>query len=167
MNSCQMCPLKQLFAPTIIAVIVRLWNFWPSFALGPGCYGRDSRLWFWLCAPLLLHCLPVDPGRYGRSSCLSWFSRRKKTMQKWSRGHFEATKKAHFSILKPNFWSGDTGTTQTESTSRAIFCKIAISFGEILIFTSIVLGGFFLLQFFQLNFLLFHNGIVCHAALPG
>ena len=32
----------------------------------------------------------------------------KKPRQNWSRGHFEATQKANFSILKPNFWSGDT-----------------------------------------------------------
>ena len=50
MNSCKMCPLKQLLAPTMIAVIIRLWNLWPPFALGPGCYGRSSLLWFWLCA---------------------------------------------------------------------------------------------------------------------
>ena len=52
MNSCKMCPLKQLLAPTMIAVVIRLWNFWPSFALGPGCYGRSSLLWIWLCAAL-------------------------------------------------------------------------------------------------------------------
>ena len=32
----------------------------------------------------------------------------KKPRQNWSRDHFEATQKANFSILKPNFWSGDT-----------------------------------------------------------
>ena len=31
----------------------------------------------------------------------------KKPRQNWSRGHFEATQRAKFSILKPNFWSGD------------------------------------------------------------
>merc|ERR1711973_138450 len=39
---------------------------------------------------------------------------------------------------------GPTGTTQKESTSSAIYCKITISFGELLIFTSTFLGGFFL-----------------------
>ena len=34
--------------------------------------------------------------------------KKKKPRQNWSRGHFEATQKANFSILKPNFWSGDT-----------------------------------------------------------
>ena len=92
-------------------------------------------------------------------------------MQNWSRGHFEATQKAPFSILKPNFWSSDTtvgvahtGTTQIESTSKAISCKITILFGEILIFTSIVLRGFFL-RFFKLGFLTFHNGIVTRHCL--
>ena len=42
--NCQMCPLKQDLAPTMIAVIVILWNLWPLFALGPGCYGRSSLL---------------------------------------------------------------------------------------------------------------------------
>ena len=41
-------------------------------------------------------------------------------------------RKLIFSILKPNFCSG--GTTQTESNSRAISCKITISFDEISIF---------------------------------
>ena len=31
-----------------------------------------------------------------------------KPRQNWSRDHFEATQQANFSILKPNFWSGDT-----------------------------------------------------------
>ena len=43
-SNCQMCPLKQLFAPTMIAVVVRLWNLWPPFALGPGFHGRSSLL---------------------------------------------------------------------------------------------------------------------------
>ena len=34
--------------------------------------------------------------------------KKKKPRQNWSRDHFEATQKANFSILKPNFWSGDT-----------------------------------------------------------
>ena len=54
------------------------------------------------------HCLPVNPGYFGRTSWLSWFSRKKRPRQNWPRGHFEATQKANFSILKPNFWSGDT-----------------------------------------------------------
>ena len=62
------------------------------------------QLWQLLAISLQL----VNPGYFGRTSWLSWFSRRKKPRQNWSRGHFEATQKANFSILKPNFWSGDT-----------------------------------------------------------
>ena len=35
------------------------------------------------------------------------FKKKKRPRQNWSRGHFEATQRAKFSILKPNFWSGD------------------------------------------------------------
>ena len=59
-------------------------------------------------APSPFHCLPVNPGYFGRTSWLSWFSRKKRPRQNWPRGHFEATQKANFSNLKPNFWSGDT-----------------------------------------------------------
>ena len=47
-------PFVQLFAPTMIALIVRLWNLRPPFVLGPGCYGRSSLLWFWLCAVCMM-----------------------------------------------------------------------------------------------------------------
>ena len=52
-------------------------------------------------APPPFHCLPVN-------LLAELIFKKKKPRQNWSRGHFEATQKANFSILKPNFWSGDT-----------------------------------------------------------
>ena len=84
-------------------------------------------------------------------------------MQNWD---FFGTKFGLWSHLGP---SPKFGTSierlQTESTSSAIYCKMTISFGEILIFTSTVLGGFFL-QIFKPGFLTFSQWDY-HPALPG
>ena len=49
---------------------------------------------------------------------------------------------------------------------RFSLIKLFISLGENLIFISTVLGGFFC-NFSKYDFMLFHNGIACHAALHG
>ena len=56
--------------------------------------------------PQVISWLTLDSG------CTDFWRVLKSEMEKmgqnWSRDHFEATQKANFSILKPNFWSGDT-----------------------------------------------------------
>ena len=56
---------------------IKLWLQWlkdyrtfPGLPLDPGCYGRSSLLWFWLCAP---HSLPVlrSPRLYSQSNTRS------------------------------------------------------------------------------------------------
>ena len=75
--------------------------------------------------------------------------KKKRPRQNWSRGQFEATQRAKFSILQPNFWSGDEamGMTHWHNPNRvnisAIYSKITILLGEIHIFTSIVLDAIF------------------------
>ena len=116
-------------------------------------------------APSPFHCLPVNPGYFGRTSWLSWFSRKKSRGRTGQETTLKQPRKLIFQSWNQIFgqvtrqWAWPTGTTQKESTSSAIYCKITISFGEIFIFTSSVLGVFFL-QFFKLGFLTFHNGIV-------
>ena len=66
------------------------------------------------------------------------FQEEKKPRQNWSRGHFEATQKANFQS-----WNQIFGQVTQRWASSAKYCKITILSGEILIFTSIVLGGFF------------------------
>ena len=160
----------------------------PGLPLDPGCYGRSSLLWFWLCAPHSLpphptpphpnnpapspfHCLPVNPGYFGRTSWLSWFSRKKSRGRTGQETTLKQPRKLIFQSWNQIFgqvtrqWAWPTGTTQKESTSSAIYCKITISFGEILIFTSTFLGGFFL-QIFKPGFLTFSQWDY-HPALPG
>ena len=84
-SNCQMCPLNQLFAQTMLAMIVKLCKFfWPPF--------RPRLLWekqptlvLIVCStlppylphqkykkkPPPFHCLPVNPGYFGRTSWLS------------------------------------------------------------------------------------------------
>ena len=116
-------------------------------------------------APSPFHCLPVNPGYFGRTSWLSWFSRKKSRGRTGQEATLKQPRKLIFQSWNQIFgqvtrqWAWPTGTTQKESTSSAIYCKITISFGEILIFTSTVLGGFFC-KFSNQDFLLFHNGII-------
>ena len=116
-------------------------------------------------APSPFHCLPVNPGYFGRTSWLSWFSRKKGRGRTGQEATLKQPRKLIFQTWNQIFgqvtrqWAWPTGTTQKESTSSAIYCKITISFGEILIFTSTVLGGFFC-KFSNQDFLLFHNGII-------
>ena len=118
-SNCQMCPLNQLFAQTMIAVIERLQNFsWPPF--------RPRLLWekqptlvLIVCStlpplppqqpcPIPFSLSPCEPRLFWQNQLAELIFKKKKPRQNWSRGHFEATQKANFSILKPNFWSGDT-----------------------------------------------------------
>ena len=162
---------------------IKLWLQWmkdyrtfPGLPSDPGCYGRSSLLWFWLCAPhnpapSPFHCLPVNPGYFGRTSWLSWFSRKKSRGRNGQEATLKQPRKLIFQSWNQIFgqvtrqWAWPTGTTQKESTSSAIYCKITISFGEILIFTSTVLGGLFL-QIFKPGFLTFSQWDY-HPALPG
>ena len=117
-------------------------------------------------APSPFHCLPVNPGYFGRTSWLSWFSRKKSRGRTGQETTLKQPRKLIFQSWNQIFgqvtrqWAWPTGTTQKESTSSAIYCKITISFGEILIFTSTFLGGFFFCKFSNQDFLLFHNGII-------
>ena len=92
-------------------------------------------------------------GRNGQEATLK--QPRKLIFQSWNQIFGQVTRQ----------WAWPTGTTQKESTSSAIYCKITISFGEILIFTSTFLGGFFL-QIFKPGFLTFSQWDY-HPALPG
>ena len=92
-------------------------------------------------------------GRTGQEATLK--QPRKLIFQTWNQIFGQVTRQ----------WAWPTGTTQKESTSSAIYCKITISFGEILIFTSTVLGGLFL-QIFKPGFLTFSQWDY-HPALPG
>ena len=49
----RLCLFKQLFSPTTIAVavIIRLWNLWHHFALGPGCWTKQPTLILIVCSP--------------------------------------------------------------------------------------------------------------------
>ena len=122
-------------------------------------------------APSPFHCLPVNPGYFGRTSWLSWFSRKKSRGRTGQETTLKQPRKLIFQSWNQIFgqvtrqWAWPTGTTQKESTSSAIYCKITISFGEILIFTSTFLGGFFL-QIFKPGFLTFSQWDY-HPALPG
>ena len=122
-------------------------------------------------APSPFHCLPVNPGYFGRTSWLSWFSRKKSRGRTGQEATLKQPRKLIFQSWNQIFgqvtrqWAWPTGTTQKESTSSAIYCKITISFGEILIFTSTVLGGLFL-QIFKPGFLTFSQWDY-HPALPG
>ena len=122
-------------------------------------------------SPSPFHCLPVNPGYFGRTSWLSWFSRKKSRGRTGQEATLKQPRKLIFQSWNQIFgqvtrqWAWPTGTTQKESTSSAIYCKITISFGEILIFTSTVLGGFFL-QIFKPGFLTFSQWDY-HPALPG
>ena len=51
---------------------------------------------------------PCEPRLFWQNQLAELIFKKKKPRQNWSRGHFEATQKANFSILKPNFWPGDT-----------------------------------------------------------
>ena len=95
-------------SPLSSVFLVQLSNVSPQPAFCPNYDCSDCKIMgLFLASPPPFHCLPVNPGYLGRTSWLSWFSRRKKPRQNWSRDHFEATPRAKFSILKPNFWSGD------------------------------------------------------------
>ena len=104
-------------------------------------------------APSPFHCLPVNPGYFGRTSWLSWFSRKKSRGRTGQETTLKQPRKLIFQSWNQIFgqvtrqWAWPTGTTQKESTSSAIYCKITISFGELLIFTSTFLGGFFFANF--------------------
>ena len=117
-SNCQMCLLKQPFAPTMIAVIVKLWNFsWPPFR--PRLLWEKQPTLVLIVCSTLPPCLPhqkkhplfispCEPRLFWQNQLAELIFKKKKPRQNWSRGHFEATQKANFSILKPNFWSGDT-----------------------------------------------------------
>jgi len=70
-------------------------------------------------------------------------------MQKWSRGHFEATQKANFLILKPNFCPGDAamGVAHWHNPKQSQLLEqnaVKSLFRSVnFILTSTVLGGFF------------------------
>ena len=121
--------------------------------------------------PPPFHCLPVNPGYFGRTSWLSWFSRKKGRGRTGQEATLKQPRELNFQFWNQIFgqvtrqWAWPTGTTQTESTFSAIYGKITISFGEILIFTSTVLGGLFL-QIFKPGFLTFSQWDY-HPALPG
>ena len=51
---------------------------------------------------------PCESRLFWQNQLAELIFKKKKPRQNWSRDHFEATQKANFSILKPNFWSGDT-----------------------------------------------------------
>ena len=50
---------------------------------------------------------PCEPRLFWQNQLAELIFKKKRPRQNWSRGHFEATQRAKFSILKPNFWSGD------------------------------------------------------------
>ena len=108
---------------------------------------------------------PALPVYFGRTSWLSWFSRKKSRGRNGQEATLKQPRNQIFQSWNQIFgqvtrqWAWPTGTTQKESTSSAIYCKITISFGEIPIFTSTFLGGFFC-KFSNQDFLLFHNGII-------
>ena len=58
--------------------------------------------------PIPFSLSPCEPRLFWQNQLAELIFKKKKPRQNWSRGHFEATQKANFSILKPNFWSGDT-----------------------------------------------------------
>ena len=90
----------------------------------------------------------------------------KKPRQKWSRGHFEATQKANFSILKPNFWSGDTamGMAHWHNPKRVNFFSNILQNHYFVWWNSYFYqhfsGWLFFCKFSNQDFLLFHNGII-------
>ena len=57
---------------------------------------------------LIFSLSPCEPRLFWQNQLAELIFKKKKPRQNWSRDHFEATQKANFSILKPNFWSGDT-----------------------------------------------------------
>ena len=119
-----------------------------------------------MVTPPPFHCLPVNPGYFGRTSWLSSFSRKKGRGRTGQEATLKQPRELNFQFWNQIFgqvtrqWAWPTGTTQTESTFSAIYGKITILFGEILIFTSTVLGGLFFCKFLNQDFLLFHNGII-------
>ena len=58
--------------------------------------------------PIPFSLSPCEPRLFWQNQLAELIFKKKKPRQNWSRDHFEATQKANFSILKPNFWSGDT-----------------------------------------------------------
>ena len=81
-------------------------------------------------APSPFHCLPVNPGYFGRTSWLSWFSRKKGRGRTGQEATLKQPRKLIFQTWNQIFgqvtrqWAWPTGTTQKESTSSAIYCKI-------------------------------------------
>ena len=74
--------------------------------LGSPSRKKVTKPWTFSVAP---HPLPTRWTQVVMAEAVGWvdFREEKKPMQNWSRGHFEATQKANFSILKPNFCPGD------------------------------------------------------------
>merc|ERR1712107_226957 len=58
--------------------------------------------------PIPFSLSPCEPRLFWQNQLAELIFKKKKSRQNWSRDHFEAAQKANFSILKPNFWSGDT-----------------------------------------------------------
>ena len=72
------------------------------------CCKIMSKLWKQQSCPIPFSLSPCESRLFWQNQLAELIFKKKKPRQNWSRGHFEATQKANFSILKPNFWSGDT-----------------------------------------------------------
>ena len=174
-----MCPLNQLFAQTMIAMIVKSWNFsWPPFrprllrekqptlvlivcsTLPPPYLPHQKKT-----TPPPFHCLPVNPGYFGRTSWLSWFSRKKGRGRTGQEATLKQPRELNFQFWNQIFgqvtrqWAWPTGTTQTESTFqqytvRSLFCWVKFIFLPALFWMP------FLGKSLEHDFLLFHIGII-------
>ena len=116
--------------------------------------------------PIPFSLSPCEPRLFWQNQLAELIFKKKKPRQNWSRGHFEATQKANFSILKPNFWSGDTamGMAHWHNPKRVNFFSNILQNHYFVRWNSYFYqhcsGWPFFCKFLNQDFLLFHNGII-------
>ena len=115
--------------------------------------------------PIPFSLSPCEPRLFWQNQLAELIFKKKKPRQNWSRDHFEATQKANFSILKPNFWSGDTamGMAHWHNPKRVNFFSNILQNHYFVRWNSYFyqhFSGWLFCKFSNQDFLLFHNGII-------
>ena len=114
---------------------------------------------------------PCEPRLFWQNQLAELIFKKKRPRQNWSRGHFEATQRAKFSILKPNFWSGDAamGMAHWHNPKRVNFFSNILQNHYFVRWNSYFYqhcSGWLFLQIFKPGFLTFSQWDY-HPALPG
>ena len=112
-------------------------------------------------APSPFHCLPVNPGYFGRTSWLSWFSRKKSrgrtgqeaTLKQPRELNFQFWNQIFGQVMRQWAWPKQSQPFQ-QYTVKSLFRSVKFLFLPALFWVA------FFCKFSNQDFLLFHNGII-------